>query len=141
VPAITAQLSAYLFLLSVGVFLFLIDHVGKALRPSGALRAVARLGHEVIHSVYPRRLSGQPDASRRPGNAPAGEPAGTVSSPKDGVLLAFDFEGLVALAREAECVIELVPQVGDFVAAGSPLFRIYGVMQGTTAGPSPMIRW
>ena len=66
VPGITAHLAAYLCLLSVGVFLFLIDHVGKTLRPSGALRAVARLGHEVIQNVYPRRLSGQPDAGHRP---------------------------------------------------------------------------
>jgi uncharacterized membrane protein len=133
VPGITAHLAAYLCLLSVGVFLFLIDHVGKTLRPSGALRAVARLGHEVIQSVYPRRLSAQPNAGHRPENAQGGEPAGTVPSPKDGVLLAFDFEGLVVLAREAECVVELVPQVGDFVAAGSPLFRIFGGKNGPSA--------
>jgi uncharacterized membrane protein len=42
------------------------------------------------------------------------------------VLLAFDTEGLVALGQKAGCVVELVPQVGDFVAAGSPLFRIFG---------------
>ena len=49
------------------------------------------------------------------------------------MLLAFDLEGLVALAREAECVVELVPQVGDFVAAGSPLFRIFGGKGGPSA--------
>ena len=126
VPAVTAQISAYLCLLSIGVFLVLIDHVGKTLRPSGALRIVARLGHEVIQSVYPRPLSGQPDTGHRPENTVGGAPVGTVSSTKDGVLLAFDLAGLVALAREADCVVELVPQMGDFVAAGSPLFRISG---------------
>ncbi len=133
VPGITAHLAAYLCLLSVGVFLFLIDHVGKTLRPSGALRAVARLGHEVIQNVYPRRLSGQPDAGHRPENAPSGEPAGTFPSPKDGVLLAFDLEGLVALAQKTGRVVELVPQVGDFVAAGSPLFRIFGGKGGPSS--------
>jgi uncharacterized membrane protein len=133
VPGITAHLAAYLCLLSVGVFLFLIDHVGKTLRPSGALRAVARLAHEVIQNVYPRRLSEQPDGSHRPDNAPGGEPAGTFPSPKDGVLLAFDLEGLVALAQKTDCVVELVPQVGDFVAAGSPLFRIFGGKGGPSS--------
>ena len=133
VPGITAHVAAYLCLLCVGVFLFLIDHVGRTLRPSGALRAVARLGHEVIESVYPRHLSGEPDARHRPDDTPGGEPAATIPSPKDGVLLAFDPEGLVALAREAACVVELVPQVGDFVAAGSPLFRVWG----GRGGPSP----
>ncbi len=133
VPAITAQLSAYLCLLSVGVFLFLIDHVGKALRPSGALRVVARLGREVIEGVYPRRLSGPEDTARDPASALRGEPVATVSSPNDGVFLAFDLEGLVALAQQAHCVVELVPQVGDFVAAGSPLFRIFGGHGGPAA--------
>jgi len=126
VPAITAHVSAYLCLFSVGVFLFLIDHVGKTLRPSGALRAVARLGHEVIHSVYPRRLAGPENAVHAPVSVPVGEPAATVPSPKDGVFLAFDLPGLVALAQEADCIIELAPEVGDFVAVGSPLFRIFG---------------
>ncbi len=130
VPAMTAHLCAYLCLLCVGVFLFLIDHVGKSLRPSGALQAVARLGHGVIRSVYPRRLSGPRDAAQQPMNAPGGVPAGTVSSPKDGVLLAFDLEGLVALAQASGCIVEVVPQVGDFVAAGSPLFRTFGGQGG-----------
>ena len=29
------------------------------------------------------------------------------------------------MAEEAGCLIELVPQVGDFIAAGDPLFRIF----------------
>jgi uncharacterized membrane protein len=133
VPGMTARLAAYLCLLSIGVFLYLIDHVGKTLRPSGAMQAVARLGHEVIRSVYPRLLSGQPETSHPPEKTPGVEPAAAVSSPKDGVFLAFDFDGLVALAREADCVVELVPQVGDFVAAGSPLFRIFGGNGGPAA--------
>jgi uncharacterized membrane protein len=133
VPAMTAHVSGYLCLLSIGVFLFLVDHVGKLLRPSGALRAVARLGHEVIQSVYPRRLSGPQAAAQNPVNALGGEPAGTVPSPKDGVFLAFDLEGLVGLAQKTGCVVELVPQVGDFVAAGSPLFRVFGGQGGPSA--------
>ena len=132
VPGITAHFAAYLCLLSVAVFLFLIDHVGKKLRPSGALLAVSLMGHKEIQNVYPRRLSGQPDASPGPVNT-LGEPAGTVLSPNGGVLLAFDLKGIVALAREAECVIELVPEVGDFVAVGSPLFRIFGGQGGPPA--------
>jgi uncharacterized membrane protein len=42
------------------------------------------------------------------------------------VLLAFDIQGLVTLAQRADCVIEMVYQVGDFVVAEQPLFRIYG---------------
>src|SRR5262249_18445058 len=58
VPLLTTRLAAYSCLASLGVFLFLIDHVGKSLRPSGALWAVASLGRGVIESVYPEHLPG-----------------------------------------------------------------------------------
>ena len=35
-------------------------------------------------------------------------------------------QGLVALGTRYDCVIELVPQVGNYVAPGDPLFRVYG---------------
>jgi uncharacterized membrane protein len=43
-----------------------------------------------------------------------------------GIVLAVDLEGLVAQARQANGMIEFVPQVGDFVAVDEPLFRLYG---------------
>ena len=43
-----------------------------------------------------------------------------------GVVLAYDPKGLVEAARGADCVVELAAEVGDFVAADYPLFRIYG---------------
>jgi uncharacterized membrane protein len=111
--------------LSLGVFLYLIDHVGKSLRPSGAVRSVALLGREVIESVYPRRLAESQEAPRERASAIGGGPTRTIPSPREGVVLAFDLRGLLTLAQRADCVIEMVPQVGDFVAAGDPLFRIY----------------
>jgi len=134
VPTLTAYVSSYLCLLSLGVFLFLIDHVGKTLRPSGALLAVARLGHLEIQGVYPRPLSGEPNTGHYPENVLGGEPARTVPNPKNGVLLAFDVEGLLDQAPQANCPIELGPQVGDCGAAGSPLFRIFGGQGGPSAG-------
>jgi uncharacterized membrane protein len=126
VPAVTAHLAAYLCLLSIGVFLFLIDHVGAMLRPSGGLRTVARLGHIVIRRVYPRLLSSDPPTASPPAKTPKDELACTIPSPKDGVFLEFGPAGLVAEASRIDCVVELVPRAGDFVAVGSPLFRIYG---------------
>jgi len=41
-------------------------------------------------------------------------------------VLAVDIAGLVAAARAIDGVIELLPQVGDFVSRGDPLFRVFG---------------
>lgn len=125
VPLLTGYLAAYGFLLNLILFLFFIDGMGKSLRPSSALRYVALLGREVIKTVYPRRLDERHSASPEPIECLAGEPERIVFSEADGTVLAFDLRGLVALAERSDCLIELVTEVGDFVAAGDPLFRIY----------------
>jgi uncharacterized membrane protein len=131
VPLLTAHVAAYASLVSLGVFFYLIDHLGKALRPSGAVRVVAWLESKVIESVYPQRFAEMqegigPEAAHVPGE----QPVATIPSLNDGVVLAFDREGLLSLAQRADCTIEMVPQVGDHVAAGDPLFRVFG--GGTT---------
>jgi uncharacterized membrane protein len=127
VPMLTAQCAAYSSLASLAVFLYLIDHVGRVLRPSGALRVVGRLGYGVIETVYPRLLSSSEEPPTvRPDDIKRSAAAVLVPSPREGAVLAFDIAGLIALARRADCVVELVPQVGDFIAAGDPLFRVYG---------------
>ena len=126
VPLLTAEVAAYSAAACLGLFLFLIDRVSKLLRPSGALQSVAAKAHQVINSVYPRRLSESPGEPTESADVSGQTPSHTERSPKNGVVLAFDVKGLVQLGARHDCVIELVPQVGSFVAPGDPLFRIYG---------------
>ncbi len=126
VPLLTTELATYSCIASLGLFLYLIDHLGTALRPSGALHAIVQLGKAVIEHVYPQHLDNTPihPAEPAPSLPTPGDHPSVITNLRDGMLLAFDHPGLVALARTTDCTIELVPQVGDFVAAGDPLFRI-----------------
>lgn len=126
VPTLTAETAAFSCLASLVVFLHMVDHVGKTLRPSGVLQGVAAEGYKVIKAVYPRRLADFADESRAPTDDLAAESSRTLPSLQNGVLLAFNARGLVRWARRANCRIELLPQVGDYVAADQPLFRILG---------------
>jgi uncharacterized membrane protein len=126
VPQLPVAVAIGASLASIIAFLHLIDHVGRHLRPVSVLCWVGRSGAHVIEAIYPRLLSESPEA---PGGRPAvgGEPAPqVVRSRTGGVVLAFDAAGLVALALAADSVIELVPQVGDFVSVGDVLFRARG---------------
>jgi uncharacterized membrane protein len=125
VPWLTAYVAAYGFLLNLALFLFFIEGMGKTLRPSSALRFVALLGRKVIRAVYPRRLDETLSAPSAPLEALENPPKRIVLNRVDGAVLAFDIKGLVALAKRSNCLIEMVPEVGDFVAAGDPLFRIF----------------
>jgi uncharacterized membrane protein len=124
--AVTPYVAAYGCAVSIGVFLYLIDHVGKMLRPSGVFSLIASEAHQVIENVYPRRMSDPPTGNADTLDIIGNGPATTVRSLIGGVVLAFDREGLVALATRHDCVIEMAPQVGNFVAPGDPLFHVYG---------------
>jgi uncharacterized membrane protein len=49
-----------------------------------------------------------------------------VAAPEHGVVTKLPHQVLVAIAEEADCVLELVPAMGDFVPRGGPLFRVRG---------------
>lgn len=124
VPLLTGYVAAYSFLLNLILFLYFIDSIGKTLRPSTIVGTIAHDGRHVIESVYPLPLF-ENDAQPAPPAPLRGEARLTISSMDDGVVLAFDLKGLVTIAQRSHCLIELVPEVGDFVAAGDPLFKIY----------------
>jgi uncharacterized membrane protein len=124
-PALTSRLAIWGCVVSLCTFFYLIDHVGKALRPSGILKSIGAKGRKVIESVYPRPLAEFPETPKATTDCLDQKAALTILNPRGGVVLAFDMQGLAALATRADCLVEMVPQVGDFVAADSPIFRIY----------------
>ena len=99
VPMLTAYVACYSCVLSLGVFIYLVDEVGRALRPSGALTLVARMGRDVIKNVYPRLLSNLSGAALQPLQIFDKGPRATILNPREGVILAFDIKGLVSLAQ------------------------------------------
>lgn len=124
VPMLSGYVAAYGFLLNLALFIFFIDGMGKTLRPSSALRLVGLAAREVIATVYPLRLKEDVNLPE-PGEIIGDSKPRIVPNVFDGAVLAFDLKGLVALGERCDCLIELVPQVGDFIASGDPLFRLY----------------
>jgi uncharacterized membrane protein len=103
----------------------MIDHVGKALRPVSIMTRIGSLGQDVIRDVYPQTLPVTTDTPVDAVPLPGTTASRTFLSKRTGVVLAFDVAGLVELARRGDCIIEFVPQVGDFVTAGDPLCRLF----------------
>ena len=126
VPLLSSYFAAYGFLFNLALFLYFLDGVGKALRPSSALQVVGLLGREVVQSVYPSKLKREELLVQALAEELHNDPTRVIHNEEDGVVLAFDQKGLVSLAEQSDCVIELVPQVGDFIAEGDPMFRLYG---------------
>jgi uncharacterized membrane protein len=136
VPWLTTQLASYSCVISLIAFFYLLDHVGSRLRPSGALRRVAHEGLKIIELCYPRPLGKSTATAPEGSTAIEGRQTFSIPAPRDGVLLACDITGIVATAERAGCVLQLVPQVGDFVGAGSALFHVFG--DGSALSPDAL---
>jgi len=126
VPQIAVWIAIFSSVAAIAVFLYMLDRVGKSLRPVIVLTMVGNAGRKVIEEVYPHLLDGADQAVAEAAAAFDAAPVRTVVANQTGVVLAADFEGLIELACRADGAIEFVPQVGDFITSGDPLFRLYG---------------
>ena len=118
-------LTAALGLSCIAAFLFLIDHAARLLRPVSMLACVGDAGMAVIESVYPQQVRDRGRVTDT--DTTAGGPRRIVRhTGPPYILLEVDCASLVDEARESGGIIEVVPQIGDFVADGEPLFVLYG---------------
>jgi uncharacterized membrane protein len=123
---IVSLVVALLGITSIAAFLFLIDYAARLLRPVSIVARVADDGLAVIDALYPQPTGHEADDVGIPA-APGGTQRLIVHH--DGaseIVVAVDLATLVREARWADGVVEFVPQVGDFVATGEPLFVLHG---------------
>lgn len=124
VPQFFVFIAAFSGLISVVVFLFLIDYAARFLRPVSIVKHVGESGISVIQNIYPESSKGP--RSIEPSRKSASPHRTVAYVGTSGVVLAVDLAGLVAQARHTNGIIEFVHQVGDFVAVDEPMFRLYG---------------
>src|SRR4051794_7880252 len=133
VPGLSVLLAHLLMFASLVTLILFVHHSGQTMRATGLIDLVGDRTRDLITSSFPAvppRATGR-DAD--PDVVPAREP---------GSVVRVDRAGLVAAARRADCVLELVPVVGDFVPGGAPLFRVHPGARpaGDVAGPAARLR-
>jgi uncharacterized membrane protein len=117
-------LAGVLGLVSLAVFLYLIDYAARMLRPVSIVNRVGESGIAVIRNIYPESTTAPRHAEST--GRPASPDRTVANTGTSGIVLAVDLKGLIAQARHAKGMIEFIPQVGDFLAVDEPLFRLYG---------------
>ena len=117
VPGIAVLTAFVLVLVSIAVLVVYVHHIGKALRVSALIELVGKDTRALLDRIYPDK-----------GAAPEDEP-GTprvIRARESGVVTGIGVERLVEEAVRADCVLELVPALGEFVPADAPLFLAHG---------------
>lgn len=115
VPGVAIVTTFALSLASIAVLVVYIHHIGQALRVSALVEIAGDTTRKIIDRLYP-------DENPVPDLA---DPS-IVTAEESGVVTQIRHGRLVEAARRGDCVLELVPAVGEFVPSGGRLFRIHG---------------
>lgn len=122
VPQLVVLLTIVCTVVSIGVFLFFVDFMGKSLRPISICAYLAEECTKCIESIYPL-LSEESGVAPKQPEMRWDETVCTVThEARSGIIVAFDAGGIAALAARNDCKLRMIPQVGDFVSKGDVLF-------------------
>lgn len=125
VPQLVIFFTGFFGFACIICFLFLIDYAARLLRPVSLARLVGEHGLAVLDSVYPDELTLAQDK-----NLPEPELNGGARTilhrGRSAIVLAVNVEQLTSDAVRCGGIIEVAPQVGDFVGGGEPLFVLHG---------------
>jgi uncharacterized membrane protein len=112
-PGLAVIVDYGLIVSSIVVLVLYVHHTAQSIRVGGLIGWVADATRDEIDRLYP--------AAPEPEDDPSVVPALGY-----GIVTKVPHRLLVDIAEKADCVLELVPAMGDFVPRGGPLFRVEG---------------
>lgn len=118
VPGFSVLVVFLLVIVDIVVLVTYIHHIGRALRVSALIELVGKNTRSLLDEVYPHTVELADEQQY--------EDPTVVTADKSGVLSLIGYEHLVALATEVDATIEVIPALGQYVPAGSPLVRLRG---------------
>ena len=129
-PTRTLIAGLLLTLLSIAMFLVLINRASNGLRVASVVQGVDRAARQVFDAVYPNSASEAAAAEETARSLNELTPVQTVRQGLVGsVVVALDRTRMANLAGQYDAVIELVPAIGDHVPGGGTLLNVYGPCQ------------
>jgi uncharacterized membrane protein len=115
VPGVTVLTALALTVASAFALFVFVHHAAQQLRVGALIDVVGDNLRDQLARAFPAATA--PDTR---------EDGSLLLSRRAGNVIHYDRDALVAEARRADCTLELVPMMGDFVTRGSPLVRVQG---------------
>lgn len=125
VPDLHVGIAVVLNLSCILVFFYFVQELSGGLRPGSVMLQVASRAQCVIEQVYPTRYDPQYAEQSTSASLPTTSAQIVDFNGRTGMVMAFSPTNLVRQAHDADALIELIPQVGDAITRGDPLFRIF----------------
>ena len=122
VPGLAVVVAFVLVIISIMVLVWYVHHIGRSLRVSALIELVGTDTRKLLDAIYTDH--GAPPRLQR----------SAVCAPRSGVITHIDHEALVQIATSGDCVLTLLPALGEFVPAGAQLFEVSGAIERLDAG-------
>ena len=123
VPGLALTVAFGLVVTSIFGFVFLVHHVAQSIRAVSIMESVAAETRASIRANYPLVV----DEAFDDREVPTGPPTQVLALERGpGDLLGIDEDDLVEVARRHDCVLELLPTVGDYLPSNVPVFHVHG---------------
>jgi uncharacterized membrane protein len=116
VPGLAVAVAFLLVLTSIAVLVLYVHHIGRSLRVSALIELVGNDTRKQLDAFYDQPAE----------EPPSPDGVTVIAAPISGVVNHVEFDRLVERAREADCLLELVPAFGEFAPSGTPLLRVHG---------------
>ena len=115
VPGLAVSVDYALIVCAIVTLVLFVHHTAQSIRVGGLIGLVGDETRRQVDRLYPVAREPAPDPD-------------VVPAPDYGILIKLHHRTLVTLAAQADCLLEMVPAMGDFVPRGSPLFKVHGAM-------------
>jgi uncharacterized membrane protein len=130
VATVSVAVAMVLALASIAVFIAYVTLTIRGMRIAYAISTVALETRRALRRMSPdggRHVDVEMPASAQPDRVVSYATRRTALAvhAAQGVLQAVDIASCVRLAARHECVLRLLPQVGQYVASGEPLFQVF----------------
>jgi uncharacterized membrane protein len=122
VPGDAVTLAFLQVFATIVAFVYYVNHIAQSIRAVNIIESVARETRRAIDDSYPLD---RPD----PGVAiecPIGLPSQVIHSDRAGALTGVDEDDLIVAASRHDCVLKLVPSIGDYLPCGAVVFEVHG---------------
>ncbi len=120
VPQLAVSLAFLLVLASVGLFIVYINRIANTIRVANILDRIGVSTRATLETRYPTEREFEPR------QLPGGSPDRYVTCPGPGVIVSLNEPALVSVAEQGDSTIVVIPRIGEYLPAGTPVFAVHG---------------
>ncbi|HEY0856923.1 MAG TPA: DUF2254 domain-containing protein [Albitalea sp.] len=124
VPSLAVLGGVFMAFVGIGLLIYFVHHVARAIQVDYIVQRIVSDTSEAIDRLFPGDVGEERPIAPRPSTGASDTLWEEIAATRTGYLVAIDASAMLALAIEQHTVLQVLPQVGEFVVAHRTLARV-----------------